>query len=297
MRTEPPGTCSRLDIVAFGVRVGIEFTDSALAGLITRCLPAGWKRISPQALDRLYSITTTGTSPVQLTLAEFTGRDEVCVAGPGQGTAAISTDPRHSSHPKKARFHFESMKQFLEVFESDLHLYLAARARTRLFVHAGVVRWKHMGIVIPGRSFSGKSNLVMALMNAGATCYSDEYAVLDPSGRIHAFPRPIRLRANGSRVARRIHLTDQSPLCPLEKALLLFSKYEENASWNPKKISPGAALMHLLANTVAARACPQRALFVLSRVVERAVAFETLRGEAERTAEALLELCHTSFTA
>ena len=66
-------------------------------------------------------------------------------------------------------------------------MHLAERARNRIFIHAGVVGWQGRAIVIPGRSFSGKSTLVAALLQAGATYYSDEFAVLDGRGYVHPF--------------------------------------------------------------------------------------------------------------
>lgn len=291
------GTLSRFAIVSFGVRVGIEVRTLALVNPIVDCLPAGWKRTSGRALDRRYSITTTGTGQVELTLREFTGGDEVCVPWLRGGEVAISSLPAARSSSRGIRLEFNSMDQFLRAFESDLHLYVAARARGRLFVHAGVVGWHHAAIVIPGRSFSGKSRLVAALMQAGATAYSDEYAIFDSSGRVHAFPRPLRLRADGRTRARRIPLPGDVHRAPLKNVLLVLSRYKEGASWIPRRIPPGAATLHLLANTVAVRRCPQRALSVLSRVAGHAVAFESHRGEAQHIAESLLELCHTSFPA
>ena len=58
-------------------------------------------------------------------------------------------------------------------------------------MHAGAVAWRDRGIVIPGRSHSGKTTLVRALVEA-ARYYSDEFAVLDPQGRLHPYPLPLR---------------------------------------------------------------------------------------------------------
>ena len=44
----------------------------------------------------------------------------------------------------------------LEALERDLQLYVAEKARRRVFVHAGVVGWQGKAIVIPGRTMSGK---------------------------------------------------------------------------------------------------------------------------------------------
>jgi hypothetical protein len=101
--------------------------------------------------------------------------------------------------------------------ESRMHQYIAASTEAAVFVHAGVVGWDGRAAVIPGPSHSGKSTLVAALVNAGATYYSDEYAVIDLQGRDHAFPREIRLRPDILRrqIAAAPKLGDSGPLHPL----------------------------------------------------------------------------------
>jgi hypothetical protein len=91
-----------------------------------------------------------------------------------------------------------SFEPALEALESDLHRSVAERARRWCFVHAGVVGWRGRVIVIPGRSHSGKTTLVAEWLRAGALYYSDEYAVFDAMGRVHAYAKPLSLRQNGA---------------------------------------------------------------------------------------------------
>lgn len=293
--TSRRSTASRLQFVSFGVRVGVELEDPALASSIVERLPAGWRRISSRALDRRYSITSTEAGELRLTRDEITGGDEVCVPLARQGDPAACVFRRCEPPTRTARIQLDTTEQLLDAFERDLHLYVAARSRGCVFVHAGVVRWQRAAIVIPGKSFSGKSTLVAALVQAGATAYSDEYAIFDSSGHVHAFPRPLRIRAEGRRHAHRIRLPHGTVRDPLKAVLLVFSKYEEDALWKPRRISPGTAMLHLLVNTIAVRHDPQRALSVLSRVAGHAAAFESCRGEATHITESLMELCQTSF--
>ena len=89
--------------------------------------------------------------------------------------------------------------------ESWAQLTLATLAKELVFVHAGVVGWRNRALVIPGRSFSGKSTLVMALVEAGADYYSDEYAIFDLEGKVHPYWRLPKLRsASGHKVASRL---------------------------------------------------------------------------------------------
>src|SRR5207249_290373 len=89
--------------------------------------------------------------------------------------------------------------ELLQAFASDIERYIAEAARRKLFVHAGVVGWRGRAILIPNKTFTGKTTLVAEFVRAGATYYSDEFAVLDGQGRVHPFPRPLSLRANGGK--------------------------------------------------------------------------------------------------
>ena len=96
--------------------------------------------------------------------------------GPANMTGATMYTVYHGLHPVVQTID----KNFaLDEIEARIRVQVATSSETRVFVHAGVVGWHGRAIVIPGESRSGKSELVTALVQAGATYYSDEYAVLD----------------------------------------------------------------------------------------------------------------------
>ncbi|WP_157871812.1 hypothetical protein [Gloeothece verrucosa] len=104
----------------------------------------------------------------------------------------------------------------------------------KLFVHAGVVGWRGRAIVIPGRSFSGKTTLAAALVKAGAIYYSDEYAVIDRDGLVHPYPRPLCIREGvGEQIKRRKcsveELGGQAGTDPIPVGLVVHTKYQLNA--------------------------------------------------------------------
>ena len=76
----------------------------------------------------------------------------------------------------------------------DIDTTVAQRSQQMLFMHAGVVAWRGMAIVFPGRSYTGKSTLVAELVLRGAMYYSDEFAVLDDTGKVHPYRRTPVLR-------------------------------------------------------------------------------------------------------
>src|SRR5258708_32188866 len=143
--------------------------------------PAGWKTSTSPFVDRLYSIMAAGAGPLA------NGRRFSLLYG-DDARIARSTN----------------LDDVFERFESDLRLFVGEYARHRVFVHAGVVVWKGKAIVIPGRSYSGKSTLVAALVRAGATYYSDEYAVFDSKGLVHPFSKPLEIREEGEVIQSRI---------------------------------------------------------------------------------------------
>jgi len=176
----------------------------------------------------------------------------------------------------------------LRRLESDLQHSIATLTDEKIFVHAGVVAWRGSAILIPGPSFSGKSRLVHALVQAGATYYSDEYAVIGDNGKVYPFPRALRLRGgNGAEI--RYENLPLSPRKPLTPSVIVVSKYRLGGRWNPRPLTPGEALLALIGNTVAFRRRPEASLRALRQVAARAKAFRTVRGEAGEIARKLLD--------
>ena len=179
----------------------------------------------------------------------------------------------------------------LDAFEDHAKLLTAERAEGRLFVHAGAVAWRDRGIVIPGRSQSGKTTLVRALVEAGAKYYSDEFAVLDPQGRLHPYPLPLAIRASGAQPAVRTRaevIGARTGTSPVPVRLIIVTSYRRYARWRPHLLSHGEAFLALMDNTVAARRSPETAMAVLRPAALRARTIETIRGNARSVAAAVL---------
>src|SRR6185436_16438379 len=143
-----------------------------------------------------------------------------------------------------------SFDDLLEQFESHLQLTVAEFAPRRVFVHAGVVAWNGKAIVVPGSSFSGKSTLVAELLRAGATYYSDEYAVIDERGRVHPYPRQLRIRAADSTWPKRVNATEFGSsigLKPLPIGVVVSTRFKEGARFRPRALTRGKATLELMA--------------------------------------------------
>jgi hypothetical protein len=158
-------------------------------------------------------------------------------------------------------------------------------------VHAGVVSWHGRAIVIPGRSFSGKTTLVQALIQAGATYFSDEYAVFNNTGRVHPCRKSLSIRSPGALRQKRVLVRKERTLglaTPITVGLIVVTQYRPGAQWLPRVLSPGEAVLALIDNTLMARLRPQFTLRVLKEVAMRAIALESERGDALGVAAELL---------
>jgi hypothetical protein len=179
---------------------------------------------------------------------------------------------------------------FIELGKAIRH-HLALHAPAHIFIHAGVVSVEGLAIVMPGRSFSGKTTLVAELVRAGATYYSDEYAVVDALGRIHPYLNPLTLRCDPRSGDRNVVIHprgDRVGAAPIRAGMIVITSYEEGASWNPEPCTSGEGAIALLENTVAARSRPSRALAAARLIADGARVASGVRGEAAVTAREML---------
>ena len=262
------GWATGMSFVAHGLRIGIRMNDPQAFDELPQRLPPGWRPASSTVVDRLYSLIVGGDGA-----RSGVRRYTLLYAGPARIARSMSRD------------------EVLDRLEQDLRLYVAEWSRRKLFVHAGVVAWEGRAIVIPGRSFSGKSRLVEALVRAGATYFSDEYAVFDAHGLVHPYNVPLSIRNEVGQPPEKLHVeTPGGPggLKPLPVGVIAVAKYRPGARWRPRPLPPGQAVLSLLANTVAARRKPDQVLTRLARIVENTRVLRGSRGEAAETVEPLL---------
>jgi hypothetical protein len=179
----------------------------------------------------------------------------------------------------------------LGILDAEMCMYIALHAPDHVFVHAGVVGVEDRAIVLPGRSFAGKTTLVAALVQAGAEYWSDEYAVLDAAGLVHPYPKPLSVRINDTRE------TDEQPVeslggqagdRPLPVAVIAFTRYRPGAGWELRARTAGEGAVKLLEHSIAARSRPEQVLAAVRRAATNAVVLEGERGEAGQAASALL---------
>lgn len=185
------------------------------------------------------------------------------------------------------------LAQVLATLETDLHRYVAEASPDMTFLHAGVVGWQGRAILLPGRSLSGKTTLVREMLRFGATYYSDEFAVVDDSGKVHPFPRPLGIREDSTYAQTKYSaetLGASSGVKPLPLGAVVISKYKPGARWRPAPLSNGRGALELMAGSIAVRNRPQHTLRRIQKLVRNAVFVKGTRGEAREAAAAILNV-------
>ncbi|MBI4670315.1 MAG: hypothetical protein HY741_01430 [Chloroflexi bacterium] len=250
----------------YGARIGVRTNSAAALRALVHVFPPNWQESFSTRVDWLYSLE---------------------VAKPTRS----GRQPFHSLYSNAERLmRSRDLEQLVDAFERDMQLALAQTARRKVFVHAGVVGWRGRAIVIPGRTHSGKSTLVRELVRAGATYYSDEYAVLDAKGRVHPFARPLALR-DEHKINQKLSFQELGGVIgkrALPVGAILVTKYRAGAKWRPKPLTPGIGALALLANTVTARTHQVQVLETLACVTAQATILKSARDEARVLAPQLL---------
>lgn len=261
---------------AYGSRLGIRVNSEAALELLTDYLPPGWKRMKSPVVDHLWSAILGGT-PTR------------------RGVRRYNLLYNGSSRIVRSLDEEEVWQELI----SSMDALVARGSAKQVFVHAGVVAWGDEAILIPGRSHSGKSRLVKALVEAGATYFSDEFAVLDGKGRVRPYPRPLKIRQDEGRKGILVPVEDiggEVGQGSLKVGGIVDTSYEAGTNWRPKPLSRGDAFLRLWDNTVIARLRPGQALPILRLVAMRARAVRGKRGDAKETADQLLSMIERNAT-
>ena len=267
----PKQLLEKVQITSYGVEIGLESDDPALLG-------QALERARKSLLNKLEIVTYASPEHV---LGLYTDNDGVFIL-------------RHGGEDER---HGEDREYFLRFFDTWLRLTVSEYAKNRVFLHSGAVAWRGKGIIFPGHSHAGKSTLTAALVEAGATYYSDEYAIHDKDALLHPFPRPIALRQRDAPEFQEIELGKFGfPVGtnPLRVGCVLFTRFEPTSIWEPTFPTPGAAILELVSHTAPIRYKTNFSLKVLKTLVSNAILIKSDRYDVGHFVGRLLDFIDNS---
>jgi hypothetical protein len=254
---------------AYGLKLGVRVNHESALDRALAALPYGWRHMSSPYVDNVFSVIHARNAP-----EARIKRYNVVYSG---GSQIVKT--------------LDEEKAFRELQES-VEAWVTALASRKIFVHAGVVTYRGKALLLPGRTHTGKTTLVMELVKAGATYFSDEFAVLDDEGRVHPYPRPLSIRSNGGPALDEVRVESIGGRVgkrSVPVGLVVMTYYKEGSRWNPHPISAGKGALELLNNTIPAQVSPEAVMNKLQQVVLRAPVWKGVRGEAAATAHLILD--------
>jgi hypothetical protein len=181
-----------------------------------------------------------------------------------------------------------------------------------IFVHAGAVARDGRAILLPAAMESGKSSLVLALLQRGYRYLSDEYGALDPvTARAYPFEKRVAIGPetlslfpglDGALEDRRVppvSLTKRyvrpedlgsGPGTPSEVRYLVFP----HADWGgPPRLTPigrADAVERLSLNSLNLQPYRERGVVLLSRVANHADSFQLEGGTPQQRADLLADV-------
>jgi hypothetical protein len=190
-------------------------------------------------------------------------------------------------------FAAESAEAVGDWLAQDIDATVAHRCAEMTFVHAGVVGWRGLAIVIPGPRSPAISTLVAELVRRGAVYYSDRFAVLDEQGQVHPYRAPLELGGVPQRDLRLVQEDVRAE--PLPLGLVVACGGPPAAVWRPLIRRGPRSALPLVEAVVGARDGKDRLAAVVAAVEPTLV---TLRGpwpEPVGAATQLLDLVDEAY--
>lgn len=166
------------------------------------------------------------------------------------------------------------------------------RMKTFRAVHAGAVLIDGRALLVAGSSHAGKSSLVAELLRRGASCFSDEYALIDNQGQIHSYPRPLLLRNGRPQqslvLPEELNASYATSTAPVEWIFAL--DYVSDGVWDVREMAQGEAVMLLLRNTPHELVKSPETVDFFVRVAANAVCYAGQRGDVVEAATRIIDL-------
>jgi hypothetical protein len=239
------GWSAGLSLIAHGVRVGIRTNDRAALSEIKRGLPPGWRPSSTPVVTHLYSYLAGGQATRHVRRFNLV-----------YSRAALVS---RTLEPAKA----------IEELCAHLRAFIGLAAPRRVFLEGAVAVVSGRAILLPGLEGDVRE-IAAALAARGADIYSNEYAVLDASGRLHPYTQPHSRRPVRPVLVARLRRGGARPASPL------------------RTISGARGVLDVLSRVVPVRRKPAAAIEAVTGLCRGACFVRGAWTDANAAAESLL---------
>lgn len=189
----------------------------------------------------------------------------------------------------------------LDLLISKVRLTIAEFAEQVIFLHAGVIGWQDKAIIIPGKSFAGKTTLVAEFAKNGCEYFSDEYALIDKNGLVHPFLKRLSMRGiidDYTQVDLDVEeFGGKRAQKPFPVGCILIAEYKKEKKSKPKlkEISLGEGVMASIANSISVRQNPKFVIEVLNKALQQSVVLKSQRGEAADFVKIFFNYCRKNL--
>lgn len=253
-----------------GTKIGFKVEDAGLVEKVRRILPAGSFEIDFGEIKDYFLLIT------------------------GQETGVNGFFWVENSIPEPA-FEFDRFEETCWAgIEVKILFTLAMVSPPKMFYfHAGAVAINGKGIVIPGRTFSGKTTLTKEFIRNGADYYSDDCALIDSEGFLH--PYPIKLGIRNENERDYLDVADfgaRAGIEPVKIDFFLFTQYKKGSIWMPQIKPLGQFSFQLLEHLFyppSMNRKPAETMRLAARLAAETEVVESLRGESAEVVEWFFE--------
>ncbi len=208
----------------------------------------------------------------------------------------------------------------LDLLLGEVEAWVVGNAAGVVAIRAGAVAWKEQVIVLPGLPGAGTTTLVSALVQAGATYFSDSYALLTPQGTVLPYPRRFRVpgpgypdsaagaaeaeagavgpgaapdvRADAGAVgpgaAPDVRAAGSAALSPAVVALL---EHDPMVGWDVRPLSTGHTVLALVDHAMAVHSRPRAVMAHVLAAVRGTTGVTGTRGDSREAAQHILGIC------
>ena len=213
-------------------------------------------------------------------------------------------------------FSVRKLEEVLPHLEWAVNWRIVKEFHSYLQLHSGVVQRNGAGFVFPASPGSGKTTLCCGLLARGWKYLSDEFALIDPQGNLHPYPKALCVKEGSFSVVEGLSLPQLSPyqykkgakgrvaylspsdigpqcvsdVCPLR--YVVFPTYREGAEPSLQRITRGEAAFQVTQLSFNFQKYGPEAMGLLTNAIRSADCYRLTSGEINKTCDLMERLAN-----